>query len=390
MLGASAGMLWGRIKEVGKVLLWSLVILLALCLAVCFVVLIKGGADTLVVDACGNQSVQQMLVSVWDVLDWLFRYRTDPCGSLEAMNENLQLLFHASGIMYQTLVTGFVLEVLITPVRLVDFSRYLVIDPNEKCLVLRYWIKLCEKEYLTDASIDVLFETDVSRNDGSSSKHFEYRFIDPQDSEGGIDTYFGIRGVRTTEMSLDAKCMHGSGKTLRDVLIEVGQDNGDCRGGSERREWSIRARVKGQAPSGANLMYEKVYSVNDILIDYDFVSIRRDEIEAAAGLRRVGGKRRWPPRKARFQEHLSVVTRGDMECGLWDSMTELRDCFWMNHPPCDLFVIGRGEHVSASFMPKAFVVNACEWLRRHVPGRIATRVGSLERRIGRSCHSVRV
>lgn len=282
------------------------------------------------------------------VADWLFQYGETPkAGSLNDLPPGEQLFWYVLGATYIAVVTGFILESILQPAELVQFARYVVIDTYENCLKIRYWIKLPEHQYLSDCSIDVLFELGNSKHVGSSSKQNSFRFIDPMDTANDLDTYFGVRGVRTTDIPFSMSIFHDSTCTLYEALDRFSNSIND------KGESVLRVRVKGQTPSGRSAMYEKCYRPQDILYGYKFVSIRRDDIENFYNANRDNYD--FPiPRKdsmpwARlFPEHLSVVTpvygasEHNEECG------DLKTQYGSNHPRDEL-CLEPGNHVGLFF-----------------------------------------
>lgn len=285
-------------------------------------------------------------VTAIDVADLMFRFRIGNDDGTTSFGRNAQFAFFVLGEIAKAVVTGFAFEAIMTPVDLVKFSRFIVLDPSKECMRIRYWANLSEGRYLADASVDVLFELGFSRHLGSSSKSIDYRFVDPADGAGNLESYFGIRGVRFTDVPLFEPCKHGSSDTLWKALVRLYYIDSD--------ESVIRVRIKGLSPNGTNVMYERCYHKCDILINYRFVSIRRDE-EELRYLRQHGQKalerlraRDPMPKYVLFMEHLDVVAGVDLPTGTVPSIVALNRMYGKNAPD-DVFCLKDRLHVGRFF-----------------------------------------
>lgn len=316
-------------------------------------------------------------VTLLDVIDWLFRYRSDNKATAiyALMRPRDQLFWHGIGVTFQAVVTGFVLEAIIAPVGIVRFARYVVLDTEQKAMRIRYWVRLPEARYLANASVDVLFEFGNSRHDGSSSKIVRFRFVDPQDQGGGVSEYFGIRGVRTTDIPFEVRSPHsphGGGCTLWEALVSLREPSAKGESAS-----IVRVRIKGQTPAGANVMYERCYRAHEILFGYKFLTIRRDYIENFYRSNRERLTLEPPryddlPKDVLFLEHFIVVVRivhGVDDAPYAPGAQWLKTLYGGNEPRKDLEETP-GNHVPRWFRVKVFLNDA-----KSVVAKVWSRIG---------------
>ena len=178
-------------------------------------------------------------------------------------------------IVVQVLATGLALEELLRPRDIISFSRYAVISHSrfpesngsraelrgEPLLRIRYFVKLRPGEQLYSARVDIMAQTEDQKRGEDPERDSQWRKSLPPDDQTHHGEYFGIRGVRYVDVSLQDSVLK---KTLRN--------------NSEFRD--VTVRITGQTRFGQNVTAEMSYPRERILEGYNFKSVNGRDVTA--------------------------------------------------------------------------------------------------------------
>lgn len=192
----------------------------------------------------------------------------------DAVVNPLLFLARWTGVLLVGLLLGIIVAILTEPVNIIDFSRFATLSFDEQALVLRYWIKQPEGEYLFRPSIDVMIIDSHETNRGTPDVKYLFRWEIPKDEpDSPQNQYFAIRGVRYAKIPFSAKSAYDSSKSLQSALDEVLCDYPKAH---------IAFRIGGTKSNGSNVFKCAYYTSRNMLYGYKFVPIRKNEIVSYA------------------------------------------------------------------------------------------------------------
>lgn len=185
--------------------------------------------------------------------------------------DSLEYLARIVGFIYTCVFSGVIVATFMRPANIIAFSKYAVIDAKRNKLVLRYWIKKPENNYLFNVVANVEVSTPRQRNAGTNEEKRLFRYTDPNDYKkypnGG---YRMKRGVWYLSIPL-WKQSENESTTLLEALNCFFESN-------EKVNPTIRITVSGISNDGLILTKYHDYTPREVLYGYRFVSIQGYEI----------------------------------------------------------------------------------------------------------------
>lgn len=340
---------------------------------VCIVILVLMSAVVGFLDSLGSEEELPLSELVrhgsWMLLD-VFQGEASE-------NEPSELLWlcRLNGIVLSSLFAGISVSIFMEPVNTVAFSKYAVIDLERKRVRFRYWVKKPEKNFIYNAQIELLVMTRKETQNGSTETEYLFRYREPENTPKlPIERYSAIRGVHYCDIELAQLSSADASTTLQDVLMNKG----------EHEDVRYLLRVNGASPTGRIAYRDHSYGVGDFLCGYDFVSIRRDEIEESAmraagisdGEADIDWERLCPNLNKRnknlFHEHFNVVCKqSDTLDNPFKDVTEITE-----NEPTSPYYLESLDCVASGFRREEFAAlmkgNLKRWNKR-----ISSRIKSL-------------
>ncbi|WP_304425684.1 hypothetical protein [uncultured Adlercreutzia sp.] len=286
----------------------------------------------------GNNSANDALGYLYSGARMLFDFLPFPPAD-DAINQPLAIIARSVGFVLTCLFSGIAIAIFLSPVNVIRFSKYAVVDLERNELRVRYWIRKPEQDYIFDASLELIIISQSELNRGDSRSVFTFRFLAPKDMDNQPEKYFGIRGVRYLDIPLTTRSRYDNQEKLIDALATFYSDS------SSR----IIVRIMGTDKSGRRIYREHRYPKNHILLGYEFVSIRRSEIESTAEAHGIKNDNLCiQDGKNLFHEHFDMVCKQNSP----EKQTQLVETGLNENTPDPLYLLDYGQSANSSFIAR--------------------------------------
>lgn len=303
----------------------------------------------------GIFSFETMKVGIWLLFDFAPNEKTFEDFDV------LAYIGHFLGFLYACIVSGMSVAILSAPINVIKFSRYAILDFEQRKLIFRYWIRKPEGKYLNDVSISVAFSNVIQRNTGLTETERFFRYSMPVARiENPRGVYNIQRGIWYAEISFDdfSHDKKNCDSLLASILKQCGRvDNGrhsECFQQDEQRNKYSNGQnaiviapelfltIKGINENGALVMRRQAYKFDRLLLNYRFVPVRPYEIVS----RCPDGNAR-NSKKTYITVHFDVVSKIKCASDEYESFNHFSKYFGK---PRDIDVLKEGDCISHPFM----------------------------------------
>lgn len=183
------------------------------------------------------------------------------------------------GFILTCVFSGMIVAAFLKPLDFIRLSRYALVETDKERLAIRYKVSLPPNQYLLNVSARVRVSDRRERNTGDPGDVAGFEFVLPNDlNRFPSGTYKAMRGVWYIYIPLSASSADGSRVMLENALTEYFRPQPESRENERHESPRIDVLITGESEGGELICRRLLYSSENLLVGYRFVSVQRREI----------------------------------------------------------------------------------------------------------------